>query len=354
MKAFKDIGSLYKEAFREYQPTPPPAAIEQIMAQPEVRQMAHWTVKWMQPVLWTAGAAMIAISAYLLWPNPESINPAPGTELAADTPAPVLSIPLDDEPALQEFEALGHPKEVIKEDPGSKIKPQDITEKIAQSPDPKVLENTTVDKTAAKQDAPAVIPVKTPVAKAEKTVPDTPVSAMDRHRLQRPPRDTTPLPGVVMSETQYICKGENVVIGASGGIAYVWNTGEKAQTITVRPLTSSLYKVTVTRPDKRKVSGEIWVNVEDCATLYVPNAFTPNNDGLNDIFITYGKKLNSFHIQIYNETGEILFESTNIEEGWDGTFQGNNVETGNYFYRIVYYDSQNNKQTRNGRITLLR
>ena len=70
--------------------------------------------------------------------------------------------------------------------------------------------------------------------------------------------------------------------------------------------------------------------------VYVPNAFTPDNDGYNDIFIPISSDtLATYSLQIYNAYGELIFHTTDIEQGWDGGINYY-VPTGIYPYKLVY------------------
>ena len=66
--------------------------------------------------------------------------------------------------------------------------------------------------------------------------------------------------------------------------------------------------------------------------LYAPNAFTPNLDNINDEFFLDGLYITQFHLQIFNRWGQIVFESRNLKEAWDGTFKGEDVQEGVYVY----------------------
>jgi gliding motility-associated-like protein len=75
-------------------------------------------------------------------------------------------------------------------------------------------------------------------------------------------------------------------------------------------------------------------------TMFLPTAFTPNADGVNDIFRAIGNSgCSEFEIFIYNRWGEMIFESKNIEKGWDGKYNGNNVPSDVYCYLIRKNDS---------------
>ena len=90
--------------------------------------------------------------------------------------------------------------------------------------------------------------------------------------------------------------------------------------------------------------------------IYIPNAFTPNGDGINDIFkIETLKVFSEFHLYIYNRWGEKLFESNNKDLGWDGTFKDKLVPFGIYTYLITGVINGTNEQIkRTGSITVLR
>lgn len=94
--------------------------------------------------------------------------------------------------------------------------------------------------------------------------------------------------------------------------------------------------------------------------LNIPNVFTPNSDGINDVFsfsLGLGNTLNSFNI--YNRWGNVIHQTTNIQTQttilWDGrTTSGEPCKEGVYFYTLEYVDKNGDKQKRNGYITLIK
>ncbi len=74
------------------------------------------------------------------------------------------------------------------------------------------------------------------------------------------------------------------------------------------------------------------------ATIYVPNTFTPNGDGKNDIFFAYGEYVQDFHMMVFDRWGNLIFESNDIYKGWDGRVQGhtNICQIDTYVWRITY------------------
>ena len=71
------------------------------------------------------------------------------------------------------------------------------------------------------------------------------------------------------------------------------------------------------------------------STLVMPNAFSPNNDRINDVYKAKSyQNIVEFHAYIFNRWGQKLFEWTNIDDGWDGTYRGNDVKQGTYFVLV--------------------
>ena len=71
------------------------------------------------------------------------------------------------------------------------------------------------------------------------------------------------------------------------------------------------------------------------STLIMPNAFSPNNDKINDVYkVKSYQNIVEFHAYIFNRWGQKLYEWTNLEGGWDGTYRGNNVKQGTYFVLV--------------------
>jgi gliding motility-associated-like protein len=76
------------------------------------------------------------------------------------------------------------------------------------------------------------------------------------------------------------------------------------------------------------------VVVEKPYALYSPNAFSPDGDGINDLFKISGQGMVDFQIEIYNRWGQMVYKSIDLSKGWDGTFKGKNLPTGTYVYKI--------------------
>jgi gliding motility-associated-like protein len=76
------------------------------------------------------------------------------------------------------------------------------------------------------------------------------------------------------------------------------------------------------------------VSVEKPYALYSPNAFSPDGDGINDLFKISGQGMIDFQIEIFNRWGQMVYKSNDLSNGWDGTFKGKNLPTGTFVYKI--------------------
>lgn len=94
--------------------------------------------------------------------------------------------------------------------------------------------------------------------------------------------------------------------------------------------------------------------VEFTPGLYIPTAFTPNGDGLNDLMMVEGVEVSDFQLQIYNRWGELVFATTDQTLGWDGTFKGKPAPQGAYHYFVEGTDERGNKIKKTGNFVLLR
>ncbi len=97
-----------------------------------------------------------------------------------------------------------------------------------------------------------------------------------------------------------------------------------------------------------------YVRIVEPARLFIPNAFTPNNDGRNDLLYIFGSGLDNIVFQIFNRWGEKVFETRDQSIGWDGTFNGTLVDPGVYVYKLTFNFPDLRLQNREGSITVIR
>ncbi|MGZ4055048.1 MAG: PKD domain-containing protein [Bacteroidia bacterium] len=110
----------------------------------------------------------------------------------------------------------------------------------------------------------------------------------------------------------------------------------------------------VTNADGCSDTAKINVTIEFDNTLFAPNAFTPGGNGLNDIFKLYGVGIIDFKLMIFDRWGEMIFQSDDINKGWDGFYKGNPVELGVYVWKANYDTKKLRGQFRIGHVTVIR
>lgn len=96
------------------------------------------------------------------------------------------------------------------------------------------------------------------------------------------------------------------------------------------------------------------VSVDQPFQFFFPTAFSPNGDGLNDVFRGVGRFASSFHLQVLNRWGQVIYESKSPQKGWDGTYNGKAVPPETYLYRFEATDVKGERIVKSGIITLVR
>lgn len=153
----------------------------------------------------------------------------------------------------------------------------------------------------------------------------------------------------------------NVTSGT--GFTYKWDPAgtlnqDNISNPVAKPTETTIYTASVTSPEGCTGTDTTIVNViiPECAEpfLFIPNAFTPNGDGHNDILYVRGNTIDEMELIIYNRWGEQVFRSTSQSFGWDGNFSGKvaNSDVYGYYLRILCFDG--NTFTKKGNISLLR
>jgi gliding motility-associated-like protein len=158
--------------------------------------------------------------------------------------------------------------------------------------------------------------------------------------------------------------GESTEIFASGGLTYDWYgipgigsniTCSTCSNTIVQPTLTTQYIVVASNSPYCKVQDTVTVIVDvNCGDFFIPNVFSPNDDGLNDVINVHGRCISTFNLQIFSRWGEKVFETSTIENSWDGTFRGKKMDTGVFVYKAdgVSIDGQSFKLQ--GNITLIR
>ncbi len=151
-----------------------------------------------------------------------------------------------------------------------------------------------------------------------------------------------------------ICPGDIITLSPNSDFeSYLWSDGSVSKSIIISKF--GTYNVLVT---KEGCSASDEIVIKDCESeIWMPNVFTPNGDGINDLFYPVYKNIDKLVIYIYSRFGNIIFEGSGINAIWDGKYAGEVCPTGVYYY-VIDYEAKNetlrsNKQL-HGSVTLLK
>lgn len=161
-----------------------------------------------------------------------------------------------------------------------------------------------------------------------------------------------PSPIVNLGNDSMFCLENPFYISAGNHIEYIWQNGATTGEFLVENYGTYIVEVINEFGCFAKDSISFSTN---CSTeLYIPNAFSPNEDGENDFFHAYGIEVVDFNLKIFDRWGAFLFESNHIEQGWNGKFKGQLKENGVYVYSINATFLDGTSIQKKGDVTLIR
>lgn len=151
---------------------------------------------------------------------------------------------------------------------------------------------------------------------------------------------------------------------ANGPVTWQWISTDTASLgdttnmseITVQPTTPTvtMYYVIATGANGCSNIDSVIIDVELTDVIGVPNAFSPNGDGYNDFLKVLGPGIESMHLIIYNRYGQLVFETSDQLNGWDGKQNGKNLDPGVFAYYLEYSLKNGLSGLKKGNITLIR
>jgi gliding motility-associated-like protein len=158
-----------------------------------------------------------------------------------------------------------------------------------------------------------------------------------------------------------IFEGESIEIFVSNPITnaiYEWSNGDDGLSIIVSPTETTSYTVTVTDENGCTATDVVTVTVRkaqcDETDVYLPNAFSPNSDGVNDILYVRSNFIDDMELIIYNRWGQEVFRSKDQTVGWDGTFNGEPLPPDAYAYYLRALCINALEYRKQGNVNLLR
>ncbi|WP_177192404.1 gliding motility-associated C-terminal domain-containing protein [Chitinophaga arvensicola] len=165
----------------------------------------------------------------------------------------------------------------------------------------------------------------------------------------------------ILNDDTEITIGETIRLTATNAPDYQWTPVEglscsNCATPLAMPLKNTVYIVTTITGENCIKSDTVRIAVSNVSSLFVPNAFTPNNDGINDVFRPRLRGVAIYKMSIFNRWGNLIFESNDPKIGWDGYYKNELQPVGAYVYMIqyAYYGQESQLQMKKGAFTLIR
>ncbi len=161
-----------------------------------------------------------------------------------------------------------------------------------------------------------------------------------------------PKPKVNLGIDVEVCASKPITLSAGNfpGGTYEWSTGEKTEKIEVK--NEGQYFLTVTKDCT--ATDTINIGVGNCE-LFMPNAFTPDGNNINDKFGPVSSFATKYYLFVlFDRWGNIIFETNDVKQKWDGNNRGKQLPIGSYFWKINYTNLRGINKYEQGMVTLLR
>ncbi len=172
--------------------------------------------------------------------------------------------------------------------------------------------------------------------------------------------EVKPLPIISLVADKTILSGSSLQLPASvtGDISsYLWNPSTNINNPAIinplaSPIVNTVYTLNVTSTDGCVASKSIAINVSTSIKIIIPNAFSPNGDGINDTWnISNLADFPNCTVDVFNRNGQPVYHSEGYGKQWDGTYNNKPLPVGTYYYVI---NPKNNMQQLSGSVTILR
>ncbi len=145
-------------------------------------------------------------------------------------------------------------------------------------------------------------------------------------------------PDLDLGPDGFVCnEAPKTLVAGDNSYTYLWQDGSQGIDFIVSE--AGTYSVTKTDAFGCSSSDEIILKDSCPPDLYVPTAFTPNNDGKNETISPYTNGIRSLEWYVYDRWGELMFSTDQIGEAWDGTFRGKECPDGIYIWYLKAYDT---------------
>ncbi len=166
-------------------------------------------------------------------------------------------------------------------------------------------------------------------------------------------RDFVKPPSNFLPASQDLCSGNVFKINVPGYKSYAWSTGASTRNIEIRK--AGNYVLNVTSFDNCVGTDTLTIREITCVPIGIPNAFSPNGDGRNDLFKPIiNSEIQDYQARIYNRAGQLIFQTKDYTAGWDGRFKGQQQSSGNYIYQVSFRNVDGKLFEYKGNVLLMR
>jgi gliding motility-associated-like protein len=153
--------------------------------------------------------------------------------------------------------------------------------------------------------------------------------------------------------------GESYHMSSGGGLHYQWSpsTGLDNDTIpdpVASPKQSTVYTVAISDANGCTAIRQVRITIIQDNNIFVPNSFSPNGDGSNEKLFVRGNNLYGVRLTVFDRWGEKVFETTDQSQGWDGTYNGKELDPGVFTYVVTVNYNNKESATQSGTVTLIR
>ncbi|MBK7127910.1 MAG: gliding motility-associated C-terminal domain-containing protein [Crocinitomicaceae bacterium] len=175
---------------------------------------------------------------------------------------------------------------------------------------------------------------------------------------------------IIVNEVPYVLAGDDTLIGIGGevelwaesdpDVTYSWIPEpmecltENCSQIYDVPDQATVYVVIVTDPIGCQNSDSVLVDINGYMEVFVPNIFSPNGDGHNDLLVVNGPRLFNYYIQIYDRWGKLVFESTEQKDYWDGKMNGAELAPQTFVYMLRGETVLGDQISQEGNVTIIK
>jgi len=167
-----------------------------------------------------------------------------------------------------------------------------------------------------------------------------------------------PPPIAYAGQDSTVIKGESIKLNGSGGIDFLWVPNDyldcdNCHDPISKPDNDITYVLSVTDTNGCISTDTINITVDFFSNIYMPSAFSPNGDGINDVFYVRGLNISEIQLMIFDRWGNLVFETTDQSIGWNGYYRGTLFVPEVFMYVLTGKDPEGKKINFKGNITLV-